>query len=622
PDPSTGDLQPPTAICRDLTVALDEAGEGSFDVEDIDNGSFDNCTPGKGLRFYVPGEEREFNCDSGNDLSATLTVTDDAGLTSTCTALITVLDILYYQHTHTREASDAAASDKLGFGLAMNNGFMVAGAPDHKVGIHHKRGAAYVFGEITDGWEGWEEIQQIVASDGAAVDYFGNSAAMDGYTMVVGAHGDNFGTITDQGSAYIYYPLGPYPSIWTQVAKISASDGAAYDYFAGSVSVTDGVVAAGAAKKKIGANTAQGAAYIFYQDAGGTDKWGQVKKLVASDGAANNFFGNSVSIGDDAELLLVGANGNASNRGAAYLFAKDQGGTDNWGQLKKLTASDPAVGDGFGVSVSLDEEYAIVGAPNKNGYRGAAYIFAQNQGGANNWGQVKKLTSPDAAANDRFGQTVVVRGQYAYVTAIRANGNAGAVYVFHRELGGPNNWGHVGTYTNGDGDSGDQFGYALAVDREYLAVSANLADMDVRDRGTDSPLGARGPVLTDAGEVCVFTGENCATRSELEDKSHAAQKQSVTARNRAASPARPLAVPPSVKCSPNPFRDELTIEIDAIGVAKLTVTDAAGRTMTSVDLPVGLGRFTLETSAFRDGMYFVQVSSESGVRVVPVALLR
>ena len=50
--------------------------------------------------------------------------------------------------------------------------------------------------------------------------------------------------------------------------------------------------------------------------------------------------------------------------------------------------------------------------------------------------------------------------------------------------------------------------------------------------------------------------------------------------------------------------------------------DAVGRVMAQVDLPAGTNRFTLKTNDFRAGMYFVQVSSEAGVQIVPVVLVR
>ena len=82
--------------------------------------------------------------------------------------------------------------------------------------------------------------------------------------------------------------------------------------------------------------------------------------------------------------------------GAAYIFNRDQGGADNWGQVTKITASDGELRDEFGRSVSISGDTVVIGAPKNddNGSNsGSAYIFNRDQGGADNWGQVTKITA-------------------------------------------------------------------------------------------------------------------------------------------------------------------------------------------------------------------------------------
>ncbi|MFN4254245.1 MAG: right-handed parallel beta-helix repeat-containing protein [Saprospiraceae bacterium] len=529
--------------------------------------------------------------------TVTYTATNDESQTASCSFTVTVLDVLHHAQEVQRMASDGAASDNLGWGLGLDGTALVAGAPNDKVGTQSKQGSAYVFLQNQGGTDNWGQLKQIKASDGAAVDYFGNSIAVDGDFALVAAYGDNVGTITDAGSAYIYEKDLGSTNNWGQRTNIIAKDGStseavAYDYFGSAVSLKNGRAVIGANKKKVGTNTAQGAAYIYEQNVGGANAWGNVKKLVASDGAANNFFGQSVAQAGD--VVLVGASGHNSNRGAAYIFGKDTGGAGNWGQAQKLTASDAAVGDGFGTSVSLASDCALIGAMNKATYTGAAYIFKNTAG---TWSQVKKLTASDGAINDRFGASVALSGDYAYVTALRANSGAGAVYVFHKNAGGTDNWGEIGKYTPSGGASGDQFGYALAVSGERMALSANLDDVAAK---------------ADQGSVYVFKGEDC---SDVPKPSSATTSQTEAGTNLT-----------SVKCSPNPFTDELTIEIAQSGVSNLAseirVMDAVGRLVARVELPAGQTRHTLRTDALHAGAYFVQVSSEASVRVVPVVLVR
>jgi len=119
-----------------------------------------------------------------------------------------------------------------------------------------------------------------------------------------------------------------------------------------------------------------GLAYIFARDEGGLDNWEQVKKLTASDGSIDGRFGWSVSISGD--LVLARAIGNLSHSGSSYLFARNEGGDDNWGQLRKLTATDGSVDDRFGWLVSVSGQSVLVGAfqADESGTdSGAAFLF-------------------------------------------------------------------------------------------------------------------------------------------------------------------------------------------------------------------------------------------------------
>ncbi len=178
-----------------------------------------------------------------------------------------------------------------------------------------------------------------------------------------------------------------------------------------------------------------GAAYIFKRDQGGAGNWGLVKKITAFDGAADDYFGYNVSISGDT--VVVGAvedDDKGTNSGSAYIFKRDQGGAGNWGLVKKITAFDGAADDYFGESVSISGDTVVVGSDdsNRNG-AGAAYIFKRDQGGAGNWGLVKKITAFDGVANDYFGYNVSISGDTVVVGAVEDDDNgsaSGSAYVF------------------------------------------------------------------------------------------------------------------------------------------------------------------------------------------------
>ena len=277
---------------------------------------------------------------------------------------------------------------------------------------------------------------KLTTDDAAVRDYFGYTVSVDGDTAVIGAHYDGDGG-TLSGSAYVFSRNLGGADNWGQVAKLTASDAAASDFFGISVSV-DGDTAVIGAYRNDDAGLNSGSAYVFSRNQGGADNWGQVVKLTASDAAAGDIFGYSVSVdGDTAVIGAVYANDDGGlSSGSAYVFSRHQGGADNWGQVSKLTADDAARGDSFGNSVSVDGDTAVIGAvADRDAGRlsGSAYVFSRNQGGADNWGQVTKLTASDAAEEDRFGKSVSVDGDTAVIGAYldgNADSDGGSAYIF------------------------------------------------------------------------------------------------------------------------------------------------------------------------------------------------
>ena len=305
------------------------------------------------------------------------------------------------------------------------------------------------------------QTKELSAGDAATFDQFGFSVDISGDTVVVGAFSKNSFT----GAAYIFGRNQGGADNWGQVKKLTASDAATGDKFGFSVGINGDTVVVGAYRK----DSSTGAAYIFGRNQGGVDNWGQVKRPTAVDATPGDVFG--VSVGISGDTVVVGAQGKNSNTGAAYIFGRNQGGADNWGQVKKLTAGDAAVGDSFGNSVSISGDTVVVGASGKNSI-GAAYIFGRNQGGADNWGPVKKPTASDAAGGDNFGSWVSISGDTVVVGASGKNNAAGAAYIFGRNQGGADNWGQAQKLTAGDAATGDDFGFSVGISGDTAVVGA------------------------------------------------------------------------------------------------------------------------------------------------------
>ena len=140
-----------------------------------------------------------------------------------------------------------------------------------------------------------------------------------------------------------------------------------------------------------------------------------IQTLLAGDGWPSDLFGRSVDV--DADTALIGAS-NESYTGAAYVFTRDASGV--WYEQAKLRAGDAASDDLFGVSVSLDADTALIGAPNES-RTGAAYIYTRN--GSGEWSEQAKLLAGDASRSDRFGHSVALTGDTAVIGAWEADSN-------------------------------------------------------------------------------------------------------------------------------------------------------------------------------------------------------
>ena len=293
------------------------------------------------------------------------------------------------------------------------------------VGKSNFTGSAYVF--IRSGTT-WTEQAILTASDATAGDYFGEKVAIYGDYIVVSAYQDTHSSQNDAGSAYVFIRSG---TSWSQQAKLIASDPAETDYFGTAVSIYGDYIVVGA----WGENVQRGAAYVFKRN--GTT-WTEQAKLTASDAANNDKFGISVSLYDN--YLLVGSyqdDDTVENSGSVYVFTRS--GT-TWTQQTKLTASDPGNNDRFGISVSLYNNFAVIGAYQDDVSSvsdvGSGYIFKRS---GTSWSQEAKLTASDGAANDRFGSSVCINKDHICFGAgawnsTEATSHTGAVSVSYTHL--------------------------------------------------------------------------------------------------------------------------------------------------------------------------------------------
>lgn len=374
-------------------------------------------------------------------------------------------------------ASDADANDYFGWDLGMSGNTVVVGSifEDGPGGL--SQGAAYVF--VRNGLS-WTQQAKLRAVDGEESDVFGESVAIDGDTIVVGSIFDDVGVTIRCGSAYVYVRSG---TTWTQQAHLFASDFAADARFGESVAIDGDTLVVGANWVNLpGGGIRHGAAYVFVRN-GGT--WSEQDKLTASNAATNDEFGTEVEIqGDTIVTQAYRHDGPAGeDQGAIYVFERIG---SSWSQSAMLYPS-AAHAFGYFGGVAIDGDTLVGTMANYDGpaggNQGAAFVFERN--GAS-WVEQAIITADDAAPETYLGASAVdIEGDMLVVGQWPGDGplapDQGAAYLFTRTDGV---WSQLARLTASDGSSQDDFGARAVIEGDRVVVGATFDDVTAYDQGS------------------------------------------------------------------------------------------------------------------------------------------
>lgn len=322
------------------------------------------------------------------------------------------------------------------------------------------------------------EDQKITASDGARMHAFGNAVALSGDIAMVGATdvrpGVNFAAV------YVFTRAN---GVWTEGQILHAADGYVGDKsnFGASIDIDGDTAVIGAVGANVGGRAAQGAAYVFKRQQDGT--WLQQAKLVASDGQANNWFGEAVAV--SGNIALISGYGNTVDgvfqQGAAYLYTETDG---VWTQTQKLVSADGTTNDQFGVVLAISDTSLLIGARIAgSNYPGALYVFKKSDG---LWQQTQKFSG---TSGQSFARSVSAEGKRAVVGAINTY-NQGNAYVFDEVNG---TWVQTAELRPGTTDTSLNFGYDVAISGTAILVGANRVNVN-------------GAILAGAGYLFTETG--------------------------------------------------------------------------------------------------------------------
>ncbi len=308
-----------------------------------------------------------------------------------------------------------------------------------------KSGAAYVFERSTS--DSWSQTAYLKGSHAATNDLFGEAVAIDNNTIIVGVTMDDTSAI-NAGGAYVFVRSG---NTWQEQAFLQASTGESNDRFGGSVAINQDTIVIGATDESGSAIEvngfddndsvdyyAAGAAYIFERT--GTN-WEETAYLKSSNTDDQLYFGNAVGVSENT--VVVGCrfdnsdtnningdqyNQSAPSSGAVYVYVRNG---DYWVFDSYLKAPNSDTNDLFGLSVAIDGDHIIVGAPGEasnaqeiNGNQnnnaslgfGASYIFRRNSS-SDAWEFLSYLKAGNADSLDNFGMSVDIDGDTAIVGA-------------------------------------------------------------------------------------------------------------------------------------------------------------------------------------------------------------
>lgn len=361
------------------------------------------------------------------------------------------------------EASDGVNNDYFGFSVSISGDYAIVGAPyDSENAVF--QGSAYIF--FRNGGV-WTQQAKLFSPNYSIDDHFGYSVGISGDYAVVGAPDENVGP-SAQGRAYVFHRSG---STWTAQGSFTSSDGGPGDRFGYSVVISGDYVIVGA--PNFGAED-KGGAYIFYREFTWIFGQGFTAKLAASDGLASDQFGWSVCI--DGDYAIIGTpydDGTAIDQGSVYIYYRGAGWlTTGLPHQAKLVAD--AASDRFGYSVSINGDYVIVGASNDDNStitdQGSAYIYFRT---GVTWNFQTKLVAFDGSANDVFGRSVCIKGEYAIIGAVGddvgLNSDQGSCYLYKRT---GTTWSLVRKIDDDNGKSSGLFGYSVSVSGYNLLIGA------------------------------------------------------------------------------------------------------------------------------------------------------
>jgi choice-of-anchor B domain-containing protein len=329
---------------------------------------------------------------------------------------------------------------------------------------------------------------------------FGGAALIAGDQVLIGRPGTLIGFPIPASHAGAVHVFRRAGDAWSESGILSAKDAALGDGF-GTALAADGNILV------VGAPGAKGGGAVYVYERGSAGRWTERARLTPATAAEGDRFGASVAM--KGGLLLVGAPGREGEKGAVVVFGRGKGAAD-WTARGVMQGSGTSANDWFGASVAFDGQRALIGAPGASTpdstkwRNGQAFVFRAGRRGA--WVEEARLAPRAEDGRTALGIAVLLDGSEALVGAPRVDSLAGAVIRYRRE---GTIWASAGRLspTAGTGPAG--FGSALARDGNDLLVGAPMSDQNA---GAVHVLRRAGPSEWKAVQVLVTPPAGFSTR--------------------------------------------------------------------------------------------------------------
>ena len=304
---------------------------------------------------------------------------------------------------------------------------------------------------------------------------FGTSVAINNDTLIIGESGANL--------AHVYQRNQGGSDNWGLVKTLLPPVlSTPSDVFGDSVTIDGDTVVVGDPFQENLAGDQIGSAHIYYRNQGGIDNWGYIKTLLSPNPFDRSSFAVNGSLAINGDTIVIGEeNGSGTTIGGyVYIFYRDNGGVNNWGLVKTLNINTPNAQ--FGRSVAIDSDTLIVGSPNNSMNVGTVYIYYRNTGGTDNWGNVISFNSPNPESGAKFGVSVAIDGDNIIVGESRKDIssciNVGNTHTYSRNTGGIDMWGIISTFASGINIGQPEFSDSVDISGNNIIVGAPDQDLD------------------------------------------------------------------------------------------------------------------------------------------------